>query len=43
LFGLNEQVSGLSAIAVLPIALWEFALGVYLIVKGFKPAPITVG
>jgi hypothetical protein len=20
---------------------WEFSLGVYLIVKGFKPAPIT--
>jgi hypothetical protein len=24
-----------------PIALWEFSLGVYLIVKGFKPSPIT--
>ena len=43
LFGLNDQVSGLSAIAVLPIALWEFSLGVYLIVKGFQPAPITAG
>ena len=36
LFGLKEQVSGLSAIAVLPIALWEFSLGVYLVVKGFN-------
>jgi hypothetical protein len=25
----------------LPIAVWEFSLGVYLIVKGFKPSPIT--
>jgi hypothetical protein len=33
-------VSGLFAI---PIALWEFSLGVYLIVKGFKRSPITAG
>ena len=31
------------AIAALPIALWEFSLGVYLVVKGFKPSPITGG
>jgi len=43
LFGLKDQVSALSAIAALPIALWEFSLGVYLIVKGFKPSPITGG
>jgi hypothetical protein len=42
-FGLKEQVSGLSAIAALPIALWEFSLGVYLVVKGFKASPITAG
>ena len=30
-------------IAALPIAAWEFSLGVYLIVKGFKPSPITAG
>lgn len=41
LFGLKEQVSALSALAALPIALWEFSLGVYLVVKGFKPSPIT--
>lgn len=41
LFGLKEPVSALSALAALPIALWEFSLGVYLIVKGFKPSPIT--
>ena len=36
-------VSALSGLAALPIALWEFSLGVYLIVKGFKPSPITAG
>ncbi|HET9561554.1 MAG TPA: DUF4386 family protein [Propionibacteriaceae bacterium] len=43
LFGLWPQVSGLTAIAALPIALWEFSLGVWLVVKGFKPSPITDG
>jgi hypothetical protein len=37
LFGLWDRVSALSAIAALPIATWEFSLGVYLVVKGFKP------
>ena len=43
LFGLWDRVSALSAIAALPIALWEFSLGVYLVVKGFKTSPITAG
>ena len=29
----------IAALAALPIAVWEFSLGVYLTVKGFKPAP----
>jgi len=37
------QVSPLAALAALPIALWEFSLGVYLVVKGFRPSPITAG
>jgi hypothetical protein len=41
LFDLWGQVSALSALFALPIAVWEFSLGVYLIVKGFKPSPIT--
>ncbi|WP_240645710.1 DUF4386 domain-containing protein [Georgenia sp. SYP-B2076] len=41
--GLWGQVSALTALAAVPIALWEFSLGVYLIVKGFKPSPITAG
>jgi Domain of unknown function (DUF4386) len=40
LFGLWGQMSAQAALAALPIALWEFSLGVWLVVKGFKPAPI---
>jgi hypothetical protein len=43
LFGLLGQVSTASALAALPIALWEFSLGIYLVVKGFKASPITAG
>ena len=43
LSGLWPQVSALTAIGALPIALWEFSLGVWLVVKGFKPSPITDG
>jgi hypothetical protein len=37
------QVSALAALAALPIALWEFSLGIWLVVKGFKPSPFTTG
>ena len=43
MFGLWDRISAPSGILALPIALWEFSLGVYLIVKGFKPSPITAG
>ena len=43
LFGLWGQRSTLTALAALPVALFEFSLGIYLVVKGFKPSPITVG
>jgi len=43
LFGLWGQFSPVALILVLPVALWEFSLGVYLVVKGFKPSPITDG
>lgn len=40
LFGLWDQVSVVTAIATLPIATWEFGLGVWLVAKGFNaPAP----
>ena len=41
----SAAASGMSprsqAIATLPVAAWEFSLGVWLVVKGFRPSPIT--
>ena len=31
------------AIATFPVAAWEFSLGVWLVVKGFRPSPVTAG
>jgi hypothetical protein len=31
----------LQGIATIPEFAWELSLGIYLIVKGFKPSPIT--
>jgi hypothetical protein len=39
--GINEQYSAWSAIAVLPIFLWELLLGLWLVFKGFKSGPIS--
>jgi hypothetical protein len=41
MFGVVDRIGSVTGIAVVPIAVWEFSLGVYLIVKGFKPCPIT--
>jgi len=43
LFGGTGHVSAWQAIATLPVAAWELSLGVWLVVKGFKPSPITAG
>lgn len=43
MFSLNDQVSVLSAVATLPIFLWELLLGLYLTFKGFKPSPVLTG
>ena len=32
-----------AVLAALPVAAWELSLGVWLVVKGFKPSPITAG
>ena len=32
-----------AALAALPVAAWELALGLWLVVKGFQPSPITAG
>ena len=41
MFGLIDRLSPVAGIAVIPVALWELSLGIYLIVKGFKSCPIT--
>jgi Domain of unknown function (DUF4386) len=41
MFGVIDRVGSVALIAALPIAAWEFSLGVYLVVKGFKRCPIT--
>ena len=43
LFGLIGQRAPSTALAAIPIALWEFSLGIYLVVRGFRPSPITGG
>jgi hypothetical protein len=42
MFGLTEQGSAWW-IVVAPIFCWELSLGIYLVVKGFRPSPITEG
>jgi hypothetical protein len=34
---------GSPELAAVPVAAWELSLGVWLVVRGFKPAPITAG
>jgi hypothetical protein len=41
LFGLIGQHAALTGLFALPVALFEFSLGVWLIVKGFNPSPIV--
>jgi hypothetical protein len=40
LFRTDHQITVL-ALGFLPVAVWEFSLGVWLVVKGFRPSPIT--
>ena len=39
-FGHNEQMSGWSSAATLPIAAWELSVGFWMLLKGFKPAAV---
>ena len=41
LLGQHSSLAGLAALPVIPVAAWEFSLGVWLVVKGFRPCPIT--
>jgi hypothetical protein len=43
LFDVIEPGSSAQVIATIPEFFWELSLGVYLMVKGFKPSPITDG
>jgi Domain of unknown function (DUF4386) len=40
-FGVHDRMSPWAAVATLPIAVWELSLGVYLVVRGFKPAALA--
>jgi Domain of unknown function (DUF4386) len=40
LFGLLDRISPATALAALPVALFEFSVGIWLLVKGFQPSPI---
>lgn len=41
MFGITGPLLTLTTLAVLPIAVWEFSLGVWLVVKGFTPTATT--
>jgi uncharacterized protein DUF4386 len=41
LFGAFEPGSGPQVIATAPEFVWELGLGIYLVVKGFRPSPLT--
>jgi hypothetical protein len=43
LFDVIEPGSAPQAIATAPEFVWELSLGIYLMVKGFRPSPITAG
>ncbi|MGY1696071.1 DUF4386 domain-containing protein [Geodermatophilus sp. SYSU D00814] len=40
-FGVYDRAAPIAVLAALPIAVWEFSLGVYLTVRGFRPAAVT--
>jgi hypothetical protein len=43
LFNFIDRISPMAALSAVLVALFEFSLGIYLIVKGFKRSPLTVG
>lgn len=43
MLGVIELDGTLQLASALPEFIWELALGIYLIVKGFRPSPITTG
>ena len=43
ILGVIEAGSAAQTLACMPEFFWELSFGIYLIVKGFKPSPITTG
>jgi len=43
LFAQHSPLTRVAALPVILVAAWELLLGVWLVVKGFKPSPITAG
>jgi len=41
MFGVIDRTSTATGILVIPIVLFELSVGIYLVVKGFRPSPIT--
>jgi len=40
IYDIIEAGGPLQAVMTIPEALWELSLGIYLVVKGFRPSPI---
>ena len=40
-FGLYDRMAPVAVLTALPIAAWEFSLGIYLTFKGFRPAAVA--
>lgn len=43
LYGVYDQRAPIAGLSAIPIALWEFSLGIYLTVKGFKENAVILG
>ena len=43
LYGVYDQRAPIAGLSAVPIALWEFSLGIYLTVKGFKENAVILG
>jgi hypothetical protein len=41
MFGVIDRVSPLAALSALPVAVFEFSLGIYLVIKGFRPSAVS--
>ena len=40
MFGVIDRIGPVAGIAVIPVAVWELSLGIYLVARGFMPSPI---